>query len=95
MKFGVNYRNFRTAIHGILIFNERKEAEEAYEALEYISVGEDIDDDFYDEEITRVAGESVDNIEEIDFRKITLRMGDIYDDEDVEIVNNVSVDLML
>lgn len=95
MKFGVNYRNFRTAIHGILIFNKREDAEEAYEALEYISTNDGIDDDFYDEEITRVAGESVDNIEEIDYRKITLRMSDIYDDEDVEIVNNVSVDLML
>jgi len=94
MKYGVNYRNFRTAIHGILIFDEREDAENAYESLDYIENNE-VDDDFYDEEITRVAGDSVDNIEEVDYRKITSKMSDIYDEEIVEIVNNTAVDLML
>lgn len=95
MKYGVDYRNFRTAIHGILIFDDEDVALEAYKALRAIEEDEDVDYDFYDEEITRVAEQSVDNIEEIHYNKIQPIMNDIYDDEDVEIVNLVAVDLYL
>lgn len=62
MKYALDYRNMHTAIHGLLLFDTRKQAEKAYEILRV---------DNQPETISMVLEDLHSYVEEVDYRKLT------------------------
>jgi len=80
-KYGINFRNMHTAIHGIIIFDNVDEAIACAKQLDETKDGETLE--YFDYS---------DFIEEIDYRDIeNTENGEFYND--IRIVNNVSIDL--
>ena len=80
-KYGVNFRNMHTAIHGIIVFNDVDEAIRCAKQLEETESGETLE--YFDYS---------DFIEEINYRDIeTTEDGTFYDD--IKIVNDVFIDV--
>ena len=93
--YGVDYRNMHNAIHGILVFADIDEAEQAYNQLT-----ERVDDEHeYNAILSDVFESVVEDIDEINFRDFVDVGGDkiypVYDDEFIIIVNDFAVDLYL
>ena len=97
-KFGIEYRNMHTALHGIIVFDDEgtaKACSEIFDALE----------DGHDDEpaINEAFKAATDHYEEIDFRDIediSLANGDFwryYDDDahGVLLVNDIAYDLYI
>ena len=88
----VNYRNMRNAIHGLLVYKDKKLADVTSKRL---SIIEDVDDaDFYELEIEDVFSKCETIIDEIDFRDIKNNYYS-FNDSKIQIVNNVVYDLYL
>lgn len=93
--YGVDYRNMHTAIHGILVFSDRDEAEQAYDELKQ---AERTNDEYeYNDILDYVFDFAVEDIDEINFRDFINVGGDKiyprYDDKFIIIVNDFVVDL--
>lgn len=99
----IDYRNMHTAIHGLIVYDSRKQAEDAYELLrknirEFGFNGMD-EEQTYQEILNIAFNSSIDCIDEIDFRKIKEkqlygRLQKVYNDDYI-IVNFCSIDLYL
>lgn len=93
--YGVDYRNMHNAIHGILVFSDSDEAEQAYDQLKQAEQSEDE----YNDILSYVFDFAIEDIDEINFRDFINVGGDKiyprYDDEFIIIVNNIAVDLYL
>lgn len=93
--YGVDYRNMHTAIHGILVFSDRDEAEYAYDELKRAERTNDEHE--YDDILDHVFNFAVDTIEEVNYRDYVELDSDkiypVYDDEFIIIVNSISIDL--
>ena len=103
-KYCIDFRNMYTAIHGLIVFNTRKDAEDAYEFLKKnirkLEVSETNDEGLtYDDVINNVLNSSTNFIDEINFRSIKEkqlygRLQKVYDNDYI-IVNFCSIDLYL
>lgn len=95
--YGVDYRNMHNAIHGILVFSDSDEAEQAYDQLKQAEQSEDEHE--YNDILSYVFDFAIEDIDEINFRDFINVGGDKiyprYDDEFIIIVNNIAVDLYL
>lgn len=95
--YGIDYRNMHNAIHGILVFSDIDEAEQAYDQLKQAEQSED--DHEYAAILNEVFEFAVEDIDEINFRDFVDVGGDkiypVYDDEFIIIVNDFAVDLYL
>lgn len=93
--YGVDYRNMHTAIHGILVFSDSDEAEQAYAELKQAEHANDEQE--YNDILSYVFDFAVEDIDEINFRDF-INVGEDkiyprYDDEFIIIVNDFTVDL--
>jgi hypothetical protein len=77
--YGINFRNMRTAIHGIIVFTNKAEATACAKLLDETEDVETLEGFDYE-----------DIIEEIDYRDIT-RNGKYY--KDIRIVNDLFIDV--
>jgi hypothetical protein len=95
--YGIDYRSMHTAIHGILVFADSDEAEQAYDQLKQAEQSEDEHE--YNYILSDVFDSAVEDIDEINFRDFINVGGDKiyprYDDEFIIIVNNIAIDLYL
>lgn len=95
--YGIDYRNMHTALHGILVFADSDEAEQAYDQLKQAEQLEDEHE--YNNILRDVFDFAIEDIDEINFRDFINVGGDKiypgYDDEFIIIVNNIAVDLFL
>lgn len=95
--YGVDYRNMHTAIHGILVFSDIDEAEQAYDQLKQAERSNDEHE--YAAILDDVFEFAVEDIDEINFRDFVDVDGDkiypLYEDEFIIIVNDFAVDLYL
>lgn len=95
--YGVDYRNMHTGIHGILVFADIDEAEQAYDDLKQAEYSKDEYE--YNDILDDVLESVVEDIDEINFRDFVNVDGDkVYpysDDEFIIIVNDFAVDLYL
>jgi hypothetical protein len=95
--YGVDYRNTHNALHGILVFADSDEAEQAYDQLKQAEQLEDEHE--YNNILSDVFDFAIEDIDEINFRDFINVGGDKiyprYDDEFIIIVNNIAVDLYL
>ena len=102
-QYCIDFRNMHTAIHGLIVFNTRKEAEDGYTFLKNnirkIELGQMDETLTYEDIINMVLNSSSDFIDEINFRSIKEkqlygRLQKVYNDDYV-IVNFCSIDLYL
>ena len=95
--YGVDYRNMHTGLHGILVFSDIDEAEQAYDDLKQAERAND--DHEYNAILDNVFEFAVEDIDEINFRDFVELDGDkiypVYSDEFIIIVNDFAVDLYL
>ncbi len=95
--YGIDYRNMHTALHGILVFSDRYEAEQFYDDLTHAESAEDEQE--YNYIIGDVFDAAIDNIEEINHRDYVETGSDkiypMYDDEFIILVNRIAVDLYM
>lgn len=62
MKFAIDYRNMHTAVHGLILFNGKKTAENSLKLL---------NDSQDDKTFENVMEKCVSTINEVDYRKLT------------------------
>lgn len=99
--YGIDYRNMHNALHGILVFSDSDEAEQAYDQLKQAEqqAEQSEDEHEYNDILSYVFDSAVEDIDEINFRDFINVGGDKiyprYDDEFIIIVNNFAVDLYL
>lgn len=102
-KYCINYRNMHTAIHGLILFDTRREAEDAYGFLKKnirkIEMSEMEDEFTYEDIVNIVFNSSEGCIDEINFRDIKEKqlygkLQKVYCDDYI-IVNFSSIDLYL
>lgn len=95
--YGVDYRNMHTAIHGIIVFSDRDDAEWAYDELKRASRADYGHE--YDFILDDIFNSSIEVLEEINYRNFTDAAGEkvypYHDDEFIIIVNNISVDVFV
>ena len=95
--YGVDYRNMHTAIHGILMFSDIDEAEQAY--AELTRAARTDDENEYNDILDYIFNLAIDTIEEVNYGDYVELDGDkiysVYDDEFIIIVNDLAVDLYL
>lgn len=98
MLYGIDYRSFRTAIHGLLLYKEREEAFKAASVLRRIDNCEVKSDIDCFQLAQGCFNDAYALIEEIDFRRITENMKDVSfsvnhkgfistETDDVEVIN--------
>lgn len=98
--YAVNIRDMHDALHDLILFRNKDDAEWAYEQLNTIEQranAGDIDDDEYTDMISDVLNMSDDYVEEINFRR-EIDNNNVWtalDDSKWQIVNDVWVDLWL
>lgn len=86
-EYGINYRNMRTAIHGLIVFDNEQKAINAYNQLKNLeNCTNDIDYEIILEEVLSMSNYIID---EIDYRDISDDL--VYDN--IKIINLNSVDL--
>lgn len=99
--YAIEYRNMNTAIHGLIIFASRDDAEEACNTLEIIE-GNPSDYDYYDynEAVGNIISRSSEHIPEINFRDVVAHSsGELrtwinpFTSQTYAIVNLVAVDV--
>lgn len=102
--YAVEIRDMHDAMHDLLLFNNKDDAEWAYEQLNTIEHNfntdyyyDDLDEYEYRDMISDIFNQADDYIEEIDFRREIddNNVWTAYDDSTWQIVNDVQVDLWL
>lgn len=93
MLYGVDYRDFHTALHGILVFEQEGEADEAYRILKYYAEYDWEYPEDYVLSVNEVFDRAYDVIKEIDYRNLDDIARSYFNGRDVKIVNNVFVDV--
>ena len=98
--WAIDYRDFHTAIHGLIYGKNRRDVEKFYDRLKVIYADDDISpdeqemfyQDLWDEFYPRIQ-----QIDEINFRDIgklpSGKYGIVIDDVEYRLVNNVAIDL--
>lgn len=99
MLYGVDYRSFHSAVHGVILFAEMEQAIEAHQILKAVESGT-IKDRIECEMLTNEAfGKAYAVVDEIDYRSIQPSMEDLsfnvnhngfvsVESDDVQIVNH-------
>lgn len=96
MLYGIDYRDYHTAIHGIIIFAKEKTAEEYLDTLKSVQDLYDCAKIPYEEyvgAVERVFEKAHAVIDEIDYREINPDMPKLYEGKNVRIINNFAVDI--
>lgn len=95
--YGIDYRNMHNALHGVLVYSDRDDAEGFYDDL--IQAENAKDDHEYNAIVDNAFNYAIDNIEDINYRDYVKTDNDkiypIYDDEFIIIVNRTAVDLYM
>lgn len=94
--YGIDYRNMHNALHGILVYSDRSEAEDLYDDL--IQAKRAREEYEYDNAVEIAFNCAIDDIEDIDRDFIETDSDKIYpvhDDEFIIIVNRAVINLFL
>ena len=93
--YGIDYRDMHNALHGVLVYSDRREAEEYYDDLKRAEQAEDEHE--YNDIVDTAFSCAVEDIDDINYRDYVETGSDkiypIYDDEFIILVNRVAVDL--